>query len=92
MTITHTVIEQSPGTPDIHRLGLAQIQVFEAQPEYGDRTDMYVFEFAGVCVHIRQRRSDTFVHVEDDGIPDEALPLVVSVNNGPEMHDGEPDA
>ncbi|MGF6884989.1 hypothetical protein ABIA39_003436 [Nocardia sp. GAS34] len=54
---------------------------------------MYLFEFAGVCVHIRQRGADsggadTFVHVEDDDIPADALPLVVSVNNGPEIHCG----
>ncbi|KZM75576.1 hypothetical protein [Nocardia terpenica] len=89
MAITYTVTKSSPGIPDIHRLGLACIQVFETQPEYGDRTDMYVFQFAGVCVHIRQRCSDTFVHVEDDDIPATALPLVVSVNNGPDTHYGD---
>lgn len=89
MTITYTFTEGSPGVPDIHRLGLARIQVFDAQPEYGDRTDMYVFEFAGVSVHIRQRGSHTFVHVEDDDIPASALPLVVSVNNGPDTHYGD---
>ncbi|MGX1778529.1 hypothetical protein ACWIGW_40935 [Nocardia brasiliensis] len=90
MAITYTFTPGSPGIPDTHRLGLARIEIFEAQPKYGDRTDMYVFQFAGVCVHIRQRASDTFVHVEDDDIPDTARPLVVSVNNGPEMHCGDP--
>ncbi|NUS44705.1 MAG: hypothetical protein HOQ24_13585 [Mycobacteriaceae bacterium] len=88
MTISYTRTEGAGASPDSHRLGQARIQVFEAQPEYGDRTDMYVFEFGGVCVHVRQRSSDTFVHVEDD-IADDARPLVVSVNNGPEMHYGE---
>ncbi|WP_067665533.1 hypothetical protein [Nocardia miyunensis] len=91
MTITYTATPGSSGIPDIHQLGLARIQVFEARPGDGDRTDMYLFQFAGVCVHIRQRGAgsgsadaDTFVHVEDDDIPADALPLVVSVNNGPE--------
>lgn len=93
MTITYTLTPGSPGIPDIHQLGLARIQIFDASPEDGDRTDMYLFEVAGVCVHIRQRGgdsggADTFVHVEDDDIPADALPLVVSVNNGPEIHYG----
>ena len=87
---------QKNESPTEHALPDGIVKVFEADPDEGDRTRMYVLDVLGVSVMVYQRKDGRrFVHV-DSLIPESALPegseglaLALEVNNGGDSYYGE---
>ncbi|MFG2076906.1 DNA-directed RNA polymerase subunit alpha C-terminal domain-containing protein [Nonomuraea maritima] len=68
-----------------------EVRVFDPDPDQGDVSPMYVMEALGVSmlVYVRKDGSGTYVHVEDEGIPEGRGPLLVEVNNSGENTYGD---
>src|SRR5262249_6865621 len=57
----------------------------------GDLSDSYVLDVLGLTVLVRVRKTDTFVHIDGDGMAErQRMPVVVEVFNGGENDYGEP--
>lgn len=68
--------------PQVHQMRDALIRIFDADPNEGDRSDMYVLDVFGVSINIYRRADGTKVHVDSGDMEERDRPLIYEINNG----------